>query len=98
MIARRTALGLLGGLAGAAVFPAGVAAEAPRKPPRLREGDTVGLVAPASAVTAPRVPTAASAASRARATLSAISLWMRRWPVSYSLRHFSSAAIAWSYW
>ena len=53
MIARRAALGLIGGLAGAAVLPAGVAAKAPRKPPRLREGDTVGLVAPASAVTLP---------------------------------------------
>lgn len=53
MIARRTALGLLGGLAGAAMVPAQLAAASPRKPPRLRQGDTVGLVAPASAVTLP---------------------------------------------
>ena len=53
MIARRTALGLLGGLAGALVTPAQLAAAPPRKPPRLRQGDTVGLVAPASAVTLP---------------------------------------------
>ncbi len=54
MIARRAALGLLGGLAGAAVMPgAALAAPALRKPPRLREGDVVGLVAPASAVTLP---------------------------------------------
>ena len=53
MIARRTALGLLGGLAGAAVTPGRLAAAPPRKPPRLRQGDTVGLVAPASAVTLP---------------------------------------------
>lgn len=53
MIARRTALGLLGGLAGAAMVPAQLAAAPPRKPPRLRQGDTVGLVAPASAVTLP---------------------------------------------
>jgi muramoyltetrapeptide carboxypeptidase len=53
MIARRTALGLLGGLAGAAVVPGQLAAASVRKPPRLRQGDTVGLVAPASAVTLP---------------------------------------------
>ncbi|MEX0342331.1 MAG: LD-carboxypeptidase [Erythrobacter sp.] len=53
MIARRTALGLLGGLAGAALLPCGAIAAAQRKPPRLRQGDTVGLVAPASAVTLP---------------------------------------------
>ena len=53
MIARRTALGLLGGLAGAAVMPGTLAAKPVRKPPRLRVGDTVGLVAPASALTLP---------------------------------------------
>ncbi len=53
MIARRTALGLLGGLAGAAILPGNLVAKASPKPPRLREGDTVGLVAPASAVTLP---------------------------------------------
>ena len=53
MIARRTALGLLGGLAGAALMPGPLAAKAGRKPPRLRAGDTVGLVAPASALTLP---------------------------------------------
>ena len=53
MIARRTALGLLGGLAGAALMPSSLSAKAGRKPPRLRAGDTVGLVAPASALTLP---------------------------------------------
>ena len=53
MIARRTALGLLGGLAGAARMPGSLSAKAGRKPPRLRAGDTVGLVAPASALTLP---------------------------------------------
>ncbi len=53
MIARRTALGLLGGLAGAALMPVSLSAKAGRKPPRLRAGDTVGLVAPASALTLP---------------------------------------------
>lgn len=53
MIARRAALGLLGGLAGAAMLPAGLAARTVAKPPRLRQGDTVGLVAPASALTLP---------------------------------------------
>ncbi|MAQ65732.1 MAG: LD-carboxypeptidase [Sphingomonadaceae bacterium] len=53
MIARRTALGLLGGLAGAALMPGSLSAKAGRKPPRLRAGDTVGLVAPASALTLP---------------------------------------------
>ena len=53
MIARRTALGLLGGLAGAVLMPGPLSAKAGRKPPRLRAGDTVGLVAPASALTLP---------------------------------------------
>ena len=53
MIARRTALGLLGGLAGAALMPSSLSAKAGRKPPRLRADDTVGLVAPASALTLP---------------------------------------------
>lgn len=54
MISRRTALGLLGGAAGAAMIPAAKAAGPARLlPPRLRAGDTVGLVAPASAVTLP---------------------------------------------
>ena len=53
MIARRTALGLLGGLAGAALMPGSLSAKAGRNPPRLRAGDTVGLVAPASALTLP---------------------------------------------
>ncbi|MBO6766943.1 MAG: LD-carboxypeptidase [Erythrobacter sp.] len=53
MIARRAALGLMGGLAGAALMPLAAAARSRRKPPRLRQGDTVGLVAPASAVMLP---------------------------------------------
>ncbi|TFI57033.1 LD-carboxypeptidase [Sphingomonas parva] len=46
---RRTALQALGALAGAAVLPLApaAAASATRKPPRLRAGDTVGLVEPA---------------------------------------------------
>ena len=53
MIGRRGALGLLGGLAATALMPSGLAARASAMPPRLRPGDTVGLVAPASAVTLP---------------------------------------------
>lgn len=53
MIARRTALGLFGGAAAAATMPAPLAAATSRKPPRLRLGDTVGLVAPASAIAGP---------------------------------------------
>ena len=53
MIGRRGALGLLGGLAGTALMPSGLAARASAMPPRLRPGDTVGLVAPASALTLP---------------------------------------------
>lgn len=53
MIARRPALGILAGaLAGLAV-PVGAKQSTARKLPRLREGDTVGLVAPASALTLP---------------------------------------------
>ncbi len=54
MIGRRGALGLLGGLAGSALLPAAtLGAPVSARPPRLRPGDTVGLVAPASAVTLP---------------------------------------------
>lgn len=53
MIGRRAALGLIGGAAGATLLPGGLAAKPARKPPRLRLGDTVGLVAPASAITLP---------------------------------------------
>ena len=53
MIDRRSALGLIGGAAGAALLPAPLAAAVSRKPPRLREGDTVGLVAPASGIAVP---------------------------------------------
>ena len=53
MISRRTALGLLGGLAGTVIMPEVATAKATRKPPRLRAGDTVGLVAPASVVAMP---------------------------------------------
>ena len=48
MIDRRGALGGIGALAALAATPAW--ARAARKPPRLRSGDTVGVVAPASAV------------------------------------------------
>jgi muramoyltetrapeptide carboxypeptidase len=48
MIDRRSAIAGLGAAAAALSAPAG--ARAPRKPPRLRLGDTVGVVAPASAV------------------------------------------------
>ena len=46
---RRTALQALGGIAAALAFPAQVASAATggRKPPRLRPGDTVGLIEPA---------------------------------------------------
>jgi muramoyltetrapeptide carboxypeptidase len=53
MIGRRAALGLIGGAAGATLLPGSLAAKAARRPSRLRQGDTVGLVAPASAVTLP---------------------------------------------
>lgn len=53
MIGRRAALGLIGGAAGATLLPGSLAAKAARRPPRLRQGDTVGLVAPASAVNLP---------------------------------------------
>ncbi|MED5205502.1 MAG: LD-carboxypeptidase, partial [Pseudomonadota bacterium] len=54
MIGRRGALGLLGGLAGSALLPAAtLGAPVSARLPRLRPGDTVGLVAPASAVTLP---------------------------------------------
>lgn len=47
---RRTALQLFGTLAAAAALPSTIlqAQQAARKPPRLRRGDTVGLVKPAS--------------------------------------------------
>lgn len=53
MIGRRAALGLIGGAAGATLLPGSLAAKPARRPQRLRQGDTVGLVAPASAVTLP---------------------------------------------
>ncbi|QKG72361.1 S66 peptidase family protein [Erythrobacter mangrovi] len=53
MIDRRAALGGIGALAAFVALPAPGLAAASRKPPRLRLGDTVGLVAPASAVTLP---------------------------------------------
>lgn len=49
MLDRRTLIGGLGAVAAGAVIPSAAAAPAPRrKPPRLRPGDTVGLVKPAS--------------------------------------------------
>lgn len=48
MIGRRTALATLGGL-GAALIAPPVGAARSRKAPRLRPGDTVGVIAPASA-------------------------------------------------
>ncbi|QPC98344.1 S66 peptidase family protein [Qipengyuania soli] len=53
MIARRTALGTMAGALAGLAMPAAAAPHAPRKLPRLREGDTVGLVAPATALTLP---------------------------------------------
>ena len=48
MIDRRTALAGFGAVAGALALPAMAAApKAVRKPSRLREGDTVGLIEPA---------------------------------------------------
>lgn len=48
MIDRRSAIGGLGALAAASILPPFTAAAAPsRRPPRLRQGDTVGLIAPA---------------------------------------------------
>jgi muramoyltetrapeptide carboxypeptidase len=44
---RRSALGAIGAAALAAASGAGAAPAAPRKPPRLRPGDTVGLIEPA---------------------------------------------------
>jgi muramoyltetrapeptide carboxypeptidase len=49
MLSRRAAIGGIGGLAAAlALAPAPAAEPSPRKPPRLRPGDTVGLIEPAS--------------------------------------------------
>ncbi|MDG5747770.1 LD-carboxypeptidase [Qipengyuania sp. XHP0207] len=53
MIDRRAALGTMSGALLAASLPHPLAAATPRKAPRLRIGDTVGLVAPASALTLP---------------------------------------------
>ncbi|MDG5751934.1 LD-carboxypeptidase [Qipengyuania sp. XHP0211] len=53
MIDRRQALGSMGGALLATALPAPVSAAGARKAPRLRVGDTVGLVAPASALTLP---------------------------------------------
>lgn len=48
MISRRSAIGTFGGLLAALTLPSSlVAARSPRKPPRLRPGDTVGLIEPA---------------------------------------------------
>ena len=47
MIDRRTAVGALGAGLAAMAVPEALAAPAVRKPPRLRPGDTVGLVEPA---------------------------------------------------
>jgi muramoyltetrapeptide carboxypeptidase len=49
MLTRRSAIGGLGGLAAAlALAPGPAAGASSRKPPRLRQGDTVGLIEPAS--------------------------------------------------
>jgi muramoyltetrapeptide carboxypeptidase len=49
MLSRRAAIGGIGGLAAALVLaPAPAAGPPSRKPPRLRPGDTVGLIEPAS--------------------------------------------------
>ena len=53
MIDRRQALGSMGGVLLATALPDPLSASAARKAPRLRAGDTVGLVAPASALTLP---------------------------------------------
>lgn len=53
MIDRRQALGSMGGALLATALPGPVSAAVARKAPRLRTGDTVGLVAPASALTLP---------------------------------------------
>src|SRR3712207_1053552 len=48
MIDRRSALRTFGALTAAAAFPVpAMPAAPPRKPPRLRRGDTVGLIEPA---------------------------------------------------
>src|SRR4051794_38225418 len=47
MLSRRSAIAALGSAFALAPSLAAGAADAPRKPPRLRRGDTVGLVAPA---------------------------------------------------
>ena len=53
MINRRAALGTLAGAAAVTGLPARLWAKGPGRPPRLKIGDTVGLVAPASALTLP---------------------------------------------
>lgn len=47
MLSRRSAIGGLGGLVGAALAPAPLASASPGKIRRLRPGDTVGLIEPA---------------------------------------------------
>jgi muramoyltetrapeptide carboxypeptidase len=47
MLSRRSAIAGMASLFGAAAMPFPATAQAARKPPRLRRGDTVGLVAPA---------------------------------------------------
>lgn len=53
MIDRRAVLGGVGAMAAMSGLPGAAFAARLRKPPRLRLGDTVGLVAPASALTLP---------------------------------------------
>lgn len=53
MIVRRTALGTMAGALAGLALPAAAKKHAPRKLPRLQAGDTVGLVAPATALTLP---------------------------------------------
>ena len=48
MLSRRAAIGGIGGLVAALALAPAPAAVSPRKPPRLRPGDTVGLIEPAS--------------------------------------------------
>ena len=55
MTTRRGALGGLAALAASPLLPTPALSRGLRKPPRLRLGDTVGLVAPASAVSARQI-------------------------------------------
>lgn len=54
MLSRRETLAGIGGIAASLASPARALADHPRKPPRLRLGDTVGLIAPASSDGDPR--------------------------------------------